>query len=94
VPSQVVLHQNSPNPFNPETMIRFELPRAMRVTVTVFDVNGRLVKQLLDEQRGAGSSTVEWNGTDAQGRTVATGVYFCVLDAGGARYQHKMVLLK
>jgi hypothetical protein len=37
---------------------------------------------------------VEWNGTDAQGRTVATGVYFCVLDAGGTRYQHKMVLLK
>jgi hypothetical protein len=94
MPSQVVLHQNSPNPFNPETMIRFELPKAMRVTVTVFDVNGRLVKQLLDEQRSAGSSTVEWNGTDAQGRTVATGVYFCVLDAGGTRYQHKMVLLK
>jgi len=93
-PTQIVLHQNSPNPFNPQTMIRFELPEPMRVRLSVFDVHGRLVKQLLDERREAGASMVEWDGTDSHGRTVATGVYFYVLDAGGSRYQHKMVLLK
>jgi flagellar hook assembly protein FlgD len=94
VPDQVVLHQNSPNPFNPETTIRFELPSAMRVQLSVFDVHGRLVRKLIDEQRGAGASTVEWNGRDDKGAGVATGVYFYVLEAAGSRYQRKMILLK
>ena len=94
VPDQVVLHQNSPNPFNPETTIRFELPSAMRVQLSIFDVHGRLVRKLIDEQRGAGASTAEWNGRDDRGAGVATGVYFYVLEAGGSRYQRKMILLK
>jgi flagellar hook assembly protein FlgD len=92
--NQVVLHQNTPNPFNPATQIRFELPDAMRVSLRIFDVHGRLVRDLLDERREAGASVVQWNGTDEHGATVATGIYFYVLDAGGKRYQHKMVLLK
>jgi hypothetical protein len=94
VPDQVVLHQNSPNPFNPETTIRFELPSAMRVQLSIFDVHGRLVRKLIDEQRGAGASTAAWNGRDDRGAGVATGLYFYVLEAGGSRYQRKMVLLK
>ena len=94
MPDQVVLHQNSPNPFNPQTSIRFELPEAMRVRLSIFDVHGKLVRLLLDERRDAGVSNVEWNGTDDRGATVATGVYFYALDAGGKRYQHKMVMLK
>ena len=94
MPPQVVLHQNSPNPFNPRTMIRFELPEPMHVRLTIFDVHGRLVKQLLDERREAGVSTMDWDGTDSHARNVATGVYFYVLDAGGSRLQRKMVLLK
>jgi len=94
VPDQVVLHQNSPNPFNPETTIRFELPSAMRARLSIFDVHGRLVRKLIDEQRGAGASTAVWNGRDDKGAGVATGLYFYVLEAGGSRYQHKMVLLK
>jgi hypothetical protein len=94
VPDQVVLHQNSPNPFNPETTIRFELPSAMRVQLSIFDVHGRLVRKLIDEQRGAGASTAVWNGRDDKGAGVATGLYFYVLEAGGSRYQRKMVLLK
>src|SRR5262249_48072404 len=93
-PDQVLLHQNSPNPFNPETTIRFELPSAMRVQLSIFDVHGRLVRNLIDEQRPAGASTAEWNGRDNSGTQVATGVYFYVLEAGGSRYQRKMVLLK
>ncbi len=94
VPGQVVLHQNSPNPFNPQTTIRFELPSVMRVQLSIFDVHGRLVRTLIDEQRGAGASTAEWNGRDDKGAAVATGVYFYVLEAGGSRSQRKMVLLK
>jgi hypothetical protein len=94
VPDQVVLHQNSPNPFNPETTIRFELPSAMRVRLTIFDVHGRLVRMLIDEQRGAGASSAVWNGRDEKGAGVASGIYFYVLEAGASRYQRKMVLLK
>jgi hypothetical protein len=92
--NQVVLHQNSPNPFNPQTSIRFELPDAMRVRLSIYDVQGRAVRTLVDEHRGAGIHDVRWDGTDDRGTTVATGIYFYVLDAGGKRYQHKMVLLK
>ena len=91
---QVVLHQNSPNPFNPETTIRFELPAAMRVQLSIFDVHGRLVRKLVDKHSGAGVSTAVWNGRDDKGAGVATGIYFYVLEAGGSRYQRKMVLLK
>jgi hypothetical protein len=94
VSDRVVLHQNSPNPFNPRTTIQFEVPAPMRVRLSIYDVHGRLVKELLDEHRGAGLATVGWDGTDATGHGVATGVYFYVLDADGARYQRKMVMLK
>jgi hypothetical protein len=94
VPDRVVLHQNSPNPFNPQTTIQFDVPSPMHVRLSIYDVHGRLVKELLDEHRGAGPGTVSWDGTDAMGHGVATGVYFYVLDADGARYQRKMVLLK
>jgi hypothetical protein len=94
VPEQVVLHQNSPNPFNPETTIRFELPAAMRAKLSIFDVHGRLVRKLIDKQFGEGASTAVWNGRDDKGVAVATGLYFYVLEAGGSRYQRKMVLLK
>lgn len=94
VPGLVVLHQNSPNPFNPQTTIRFELPSAMRVQLSIYDVHGRLVRKLIDEQRVEGASTAEWNGRDDRGAVVATGLYFYVLDAGGSRQQRKMLLLK
>jgi hypothetical protein len=95
IPAQeIVLSQNNPNPFNPATSIRFVLPRAEHVTLSVFDSNGKLVNVLVDELRGSGPHDVQWNGTDRMGNRVGSGIYFYRLDAGKFRESRKMLLLK
>jgi serine protease AprX len=86
--------QNYPNPFNPITTIRFEVARAMRVRVEVFDVSGRLVRLLADRAYGTGAHTVMWNGTDDAGTRLASGVYVYRVSADGANQSGTMVLLK
>jgi len=80
---------NQPNPFNPETTIRFVVPEKMRVTLSVYDVAGRVVATLVDEVRDPGFHTVAWT---ADG--MASGVYFAKLRAGKTDVSRKMVLLK
>jgi hypothetical protein len=90
-----LLHGNFPNPFNPMTRIRYELPAPAPVSLRVYSISGRLVRVLLDsELRGPGTHTTEWDGTDDQGRNVASGVYFYRLEADGERLTRKMILLK
>jgi hypothetical protein len=91
---EAALLQNKPNPFNPVTTIRFMLPEAQHVTLSIFDSNGKLVSRLLDEARGVGTHDVEWNGTDRMGNRVGSGVYFYRLDAGTFQQSRKMLLLK
>jgi hypothetical protein len=88
------LGQNYPNPFNPETSIPFTLGSDGRVVLRVFDVNGRLVATLLDENRDAGQHVAHWNGRDARGRASSSGVYFVQLQANGATETRKIALLK
>jgi len=76
---------SSPNPFRPGTMIGFELPRAGRATVEVFDVRGRLVRRLLDAELEAGAHSVRWNATDDAGRPAAPGLYFYRVRADGTQ---------
>jgi hypothetical protein len=93
----VVLGQNHPNPFNPQTVIPYELPassRPERVRLWILDTAGRIVNTLVDEKQGGGSYRVVWEGKDARGQAVASGVYFYVLDVGGERRTRKLVLLK
>ena len=90
----LVLHQNVPNPFNPLTTIRYDLPANARVRLSIIDVAGKRVRTLVDEQQTAGSRSTIWNGRDDAGRAVASGVYFYVLDAGKDRLTRKLVLLK
>ena len=90
----LTLHQNAPNPFNPLTTIRYDLPANARVRLSIIDVAGRRVRTLVDEQQTAGSRSAIWNGRDDAGRAVASGVYFYVLDAGKERLTRKLVLLK
>ncbi len=94
MPQVNFLAQNYPNPFNPVTMIRFGLERPVHVIITIYDAAGRLVRTLLDEHRGAGPHAVAWNGTDAFGRAVASGVYFYSLEADTFKETKKMVLLR
>ncbi len=88
------LAQNVPNPFNPVTTIRFDLPRKSNVRVEVFDVGGRLVRTLADSVLERGRHELVWDGKDASDKDVSSGVYFCRLDAPGFSSTMKMVLLR
>jgi hypothetical protein len=94
-PATYHLDQNYPNPFNPETRIQFSLPKAERVDLSVYDVHGRLVKELTDFQEfSAGTYSIEWNGRDEDGLKVASGVYFARMQAGTFSTTKKMSLIK
>jgi hypothetical protein len=88
------LEQNYPNPFNPMTTIRFKLEERSEVTLSVFDASGRLVRELANTQLEEGIHERIWNGTDAKGNRVASGIYFYRLTAGSNVMTMKMVLLK
>ncbi len=91
------LGQNHPNPFNPQTVIPYQLPassKSERVRLWILDISGRVVKTLVDENQAGGSYRVEWTGKDDRGESVSSGVYFYVLDFGGERRTRKLVLLK
>jgi hypothetical protein len=95
LPKDFALYQNFPNPFNPETAIRFDLPRNSAVTLKIFDVNGREVIHLLDEEEmAAGRHQRWWHGRDAAGRIVASGLYFYRLTAPGFSRTGKMTFMK
>lgn len=86
--------QNQPNPFNPSTTIRFELGLAGPATLSVFDATGAFVATIASGRYEAGPHEVAWNGTDAEGRRVASGAYFYRLTANGVEIARKMMLLK
>ncbi len=94
LPKVFALQQNYPNPFNPSTQIRYDLPRAVPVTLTVYNILGRQVVTLVDELQAAGSYAVRWNGRDQQGKLVGTGVYVYRIQAGPQGALRKMVFLK
>ncbi len=93
-PGRTVLHQNRPNPFNPATIVRYEVAGDGPVAVRVYDVHGARVRDLYVGRRPAGIYEVPWNGTNDSGQPVASGVYFCRLTAGSVTETRKMVLLK
>ena len=93
--SKHVLRQNQPNPFNPSTVIRFDLPEPAVVSLRVFDVTGRLVRVLLGgETVSAGTSEAVWNGRDDSDHTVAAGIYFYHLEAPAYSETRRMALVK
>jgi hypothetical protein len=88
------LEQNAPNPFNPQTAIRFTLDSKQSVKLAVYDVNGRLVRMLVSGAKEIGTHSVTWDGRDNAGAPVSSGVYFYRLDAGKFSQTKKMVMLK
>jgi bacillolysin len=89
IPQTVLLEQNFPNPFNPETQIRFLIPATGKVTLRVYDILGREVATLVDAQRPAGVHTVPFDGSG-----LSSGVYLYRLDAGGVTQSRRMLLTK
>jgi hypothetical protein len=88
----VRLAQNVPNPFRPSTSINYELGRPGAVSLRVYDVQGRLVRELVDGHQDAVAHSVLWDGTDDAGRAVSSGVYFYRLEAPGVTETRRMVL--
>ena len=93
-PRRLRLHPNAPNPFNPVTTIRFETPYAGDVRLMVYNVSGQIVRAPVDGHRDVGMHTVSWDGLDAGGRRVASGVYVYRLDAAGLATTRRMTLLR
>jgi hypothetical protein len=95
IPKAFALYQNAPNPFNPTTTIRYDVPLGGgKVTLKVYDVSGRIVQTLVDAVQSAGQKTARWIGTNERGERVATGIYFYRMEAAGFVKTRKMVLLR
>lgn len=95
--SGVELLGNTPNPFNPRTVISYRVPgisAGQHVRLTVLNVRGQVVRTLVDGVTGAGTHTVTWEGVDASGRQVATGIYLYRLEVGRTVITRKMLLLR
>ena len=94
LPQEVALYPAYPNPFNPRTTLRYDLPKAADVTIRICDLTGDLVTTLQAGTQPAGYHQVVWDGTDSHGHAVASGVYFCLLTAGQKTQSKKMLLVK
>lgn len=93
-PGRFTLHQNHPNPFNPETCIRYSLPRDTHVRLDIYNIHGQLIRCLVDTDQSAGEKSIIWDGLDAQGRSAVSGLYYYKIEAGPHSDTRKMVMLR
>ena len=92
--TEYTLSQNYPNPFNPTTIIAYEIPKTEFVSLKVYDILGREVETLVNEEKPAGSYEVNFNSYSVAGRNLTSGIYFYQLKAGNFSETKKMILLK
>jgi hypothetical protein len=88
------VYPNYPNPFNPITTLRYDLPEDANVNITIYDMMGRIVNNLVSRQQNAGYKSIQWNATNNEGQPVSAGLYLYTIQAGKFRQTKKMVLLK
>jgi hypothetical protein len=94
LPKEFSLGDNYPNPFNPSTMISYALPQKAKVTLEIYDVSGRLVQTLVNQEKEAGRYTAQWDGRNAAGTQVASGLYVYRINAGSFVEAKTMLLVK
>jgi hypothetical protein len=94
LPNKFYLYQNHPNPFNPVTTLRYDLPEDAMVSITIYDLMGRSIKSLVNSNQSAGYRSIQWNATNNLGEPVSAGMYIYTIQAGEFRQTKKMVLLK
>ena len=94
IPEEYHLSQNFPNPFNPSTVIQYSLPKNNFVYLKIIDLEGREVKTLINSFQISGNKSVIWNATNNQGRPVAAGMYFYLIESGEFLSAKKMILIK
>jgi len=94
IPARMVLHQNRPNPFNPSTVIEFELPSCEHVRLCIYDASGKAIRALLDSDMSSGSHHVTWDGLNDNGEPVASGTYVCHLSTMEEARTTKITLMR
>ncbi len=94
LPLRFQMHPIRPNPFNPATLIDFDLPGPRRVVIRLYNVRGERVCNLLDAMRPGGRHSVQWHGRDDRGVQVGSGVYIVTIEAGADRARQKLTLLR
>lgn len=94
VPEKIELAQNYPNPFNPSTTIQYGLATTGKVRLVIYNVLGQRVRELIDANQPAGYHKVLWDGRNASGQTVATGLYIYRLETPDGVLSRKMMLIK
>ena len=94
IPDKFIVHQNFPNPFNPETEIRFALTKDSHVVINVYNTLGQLIGTLTDSHYSAGFHSVHWDGKDGNGSHVSSGVYLYQIQAGEFSQVRKMSLIR
>ena len=94
LPITYKLYNAYPNPFNPKTTLHYDLPEDAMVNITIYDMMGRIVSNLVSSQQNAGYKSIQWNATNNIGQPVSAGVYLYSIEAGEFRQTKKMVLLK
>ncbi len=93
-PTSFSLCENYPNPFNPTTTISFSIPKESNVEISIYNIKGQKVKEIVSDQLASGEHSVVWDGRDENGKPVSSGIYFYKLKAGGFREVRKMILMK
>ena len=93
-PNNFFIYQNYPNPFNPFTKISYQIPFDALVNITIYDMNGRSIRSLVDEKQSEGSRSIFWNAKDDNNRPVSAGIYLYKIQAGYYIQTRKMVFLK
>ena len=88
------MDQNYPNPFNPITIINYQLLQQSDVVITIYDISGRKVRELINDNESAGYKSVMWDSRNDYGQIVSGGVYFYNLKIGDYNLTRKMVLMK
>ncbi len=94
LPMIIMLYQNYPNPFNPQTNIKFELNKLEQISIKVYDVLGKEIKQLLQKNLPSGEHNIQWDGKGNEGNTLPSGIYFIQMIAGSYQKTIKTILLK
>lgn len=89
-----VLFQNHPNPFNPSTTIEYQLPRAGETEIKIFNINGQLIKKITNEFKEAGNYKTEWDGKNATGQTVTSGLYIYQIKFENTVLSKTMILVR
>ena len=91
----LMLYRGYPNPFSSQTTIYFTIPAGeLLVDLSIYDIRGRKVRTLVHKVKSAGNHKACWDGRDGDRRTVASGVYYCVMEAGGFRGRVAVVLVR